>query len=440
MCKNVMSVIFALAMLLSLVPMAAVAESSPITHLAIEGFHYPTVGETVAENVATLRVPEGADYALGMPSWKKQGAFLEEDYVFQKGDSVVLTVGLYNNDRGLDANATFAVNGSEAMASGLSKVEHDHFASLYTHQYVVGYETIPTVDIQGVTAPTAGQRVMDSLAAITLPADTPYTMHAYWTPEEHGDALPSHQLFEAGQTYRLVLRLLAKDGYQFAMPLGVNADLPIKSMAQVTAQQIVLQLNPYTLPGEAQTPPAAGGTTVTAQIGGFTLPVAGERVIDKVTGIQLPADVPYICDVTWYSADTRDALDTHDTFRAGKRYFCEIIVMATQSGVSFTMESLTLNGSEELVNMFESWGNNQGLGIVSKTVTAAQAILPGDVDGDGTITSTDARLTLQYYAGKIGEEDLAVDAADVDGDGEITSTDARLILQKYAGKIEDFPI
>ena len=65
---------------------------------------------------------------------------------------------------------------------------------------------------------------------------------------------------------------------------------------------------------------------------------------------------------------------------------------------------------------------------------------PGDVDGDEEITSTDARLTLQYYAGKIGEEDLDVDVADVDGDGEITSTDARLILQMYAGKIEDFPI
>ena len=64
----------------------------------------------------------------------------------------------------------------------------------------------------------------------------------------------------------------------------------------------------------------------------------------------------------------------------------------------------------------------------------------GDVDGDEQITSTDARLTLQFYAGKIDEGDLNVAMADVDGDGAITSTDARLILQKYAGKIENFPI
>ena len=65
--------------------------------------------------------------------------------------------------------------------------------------------------------------------------------------------------------------------------------------------------------------------------------------------------------------------------------------------------------------------------------------LKGDVDGDGNITSTDARMTLQFYAGKIGEDKLNVALADVDSDGNITSTDARLILQYYAGKITDWP-
>ncbi|MBO5797301.1 MAG: dockerin type I repeat-containing protein, partial [Clostridia bacterium] len=73
-------------------------------------------------------------------------------------------------------------------------------------------------------------------------------------------------------------------------------------------------------------------------------------------------------------------------------------------------------------------------------VAVMSNVIPGDVDGDEQITSTDARLTLQFYAGKVSEEDLTVEAADVDGDGTITSTDARLILQLYAGKIEDFPI
>ena len=76
-------------------------------------------------------------------------------------------------------------------------------------------------------------------------------------------------------------------------------------------------------------------------------------------------------------------------------------------------------------NLHWDWGKPQGT--------------PGDVDGDGSITSTDARMTLQFYAGKIDENALDTTLADVDGDGQITSTDARLILQYYAGKIDKFP-
>ena len=71
----------------------------------------------------------------------------------------------------------------------------------------------------------------------------------------------------------------------------------------------------------------------------------------------------------------------------------------------------------------------------------AEPILWGDVDGDGTVTSTDARLTLQLSVGKIEECELnAPTAANVDGDGDITSTDARLILQKSVEKIDKFPV
>lgn len=60
--------------------------------------------------------------------------------------------------------------------------------------------------------------------------------------------------------------------------------------------------------------------------------------------------------------------------------------------------------------------------------------LCGDVDGSGDITSTDARLTLQYVVGKVAENDLDTALADVDKDGAITTTDARLMLQYAVGK------
>ena len=67
-------------------------------------------------------------------------------------------------------------------------------------------------------------------------------------------------------------------------------------------------------------------------------------------------------------------------------------------------------------------------------------VLKGDADGDGKITSTDARLALQLSVDKIKETDVTDSSAlDVDGDGKVTSTDARLILQYSVGKIKDWP-
>jgi hypothetical protein len=64
--------------------------------------------------------------------------------------------------------------------------------------------------------------------------------------------------------------------------------------------------------------------------------------------------------------------------------------------------------------------------------------MPGDVDGNGKVDSTDARLVLQYAVGKIDASKLSLAAADVDGSGKVDSTDARLILQYAVGKISGF--
>lgn len=80
-----------------------------------------------------------------------------------------------------------------------------------------------------------------------------------------------------------------------------------------------------------------------------------------------------------------------------------------------------------------------GGAVPATALWVANEVPMGNVDGDEKITSTDARLVLQYYADKIDEEELDLVLADVDGDKEITSTDARLLLQYYADKIDEFP-
>jgi len=60
----------------------------------------------------------------------------------------------------------------------------------------------------------------------------------------------------------------------------------------------------------------------------------------------------------------------------------------------------------------------------------------GDVDGDGEISASDARLALRASVGLEDLSDSEVKAADVDGDGSISSADARLILRASVG-LED---
>lgn len=57
----------------------------------------------------------------------------------------------------------------------------------------------------------------------------------------------------------------------------------------------------------------------------------------------------------------------------------------------------------------------------------------GDLDGDGKVTSADARLALRYATGLELAKENALALGDMDKDGKITSADARIILRKATG-------
>jgi hypothetical protein len=63
----------------------------------------------------------------------------------------------------------------------------------------------------------------------------------------------------------------------------------------------------------------------------------------------------------------------------------------------------------------------------------AIAVLLGDVNNDGKISSTDAILALRIGAGLMEPTEYQKRAADMDGDGKIRSNDAILILREAAG-------
>lgn len=75
----------------------------------------------------------------------------------------------------------------------------------------------------------------------------------------------------------------------------------------------------------------------------------------------------------------------------------------------------------------------------STTATANTGVRKlGDINNDGQINTTDARLALQYAVDKIGMSEEEWIAGDVNLDEKVNTTDARLILQYAVGKIHDF--
>ncbi len=103
------------------------------------------------------------------------------------------------------------------------------------------------------------------------------------------------------------------------------------------------------------------------------------------------------------------------------------------SGITVTGYDANKGGNQTVT---VSYGGKSATYTVS--VEGAAALL-GDVDGNGRIDSTDARLVLQYAVKKITAADLNLETADVDGSGTVDSTDARLILQFSVQKITEFP-
>ena len=79
--------------------------------------------------------------------------------------------------------------------------------------------------------------------------------------------------------------------------------------------------------------------------------------------------------------------------------------------------------------------------IMPLTAIKASAAAPelGDVDGDGTVTAADARITLRASSKLITLNKIQKEVADVDFDGDITSADARIIL-RVSSKLDKFPI
>lgn len=74
--------------------------------------------------------------------------------------------------------------------------------------------------------------------------------------------------------------------------------------------------------------------------------------------------------------------------------------------------------------------------LPAATAYAADEVIQGDANSDGSVNSKDAVSVLKFLAGK--NKTISKKAADVNNDGKITADDAVLILRKSAGAIKEF--
>lgn len=112
---------------------------------------------------------------------------------------------------------------------------------------------------------------------------------------------------------------------------------------------------------------------------------------------------------------------------------------AGTTSVSFTVNPKELTSGKTYYVYLSS--NSEATGGIRERVkvgtfeykAGTSEYTPGNVDGDTSITATDAQWTLQAAVGNRTLDDEQKLAANVDGDANITATDAQWILQAAVG-------
>ncbi len=103
-----------------------------------------------------------------------------------------------------------------------------------------------------------------------------------------------------------------------------------------------------------------------------------------------------------------------------------------------TLFAIDTVGSRKAYNMGDFGPGIWPMGGLSE-LDLPKTTLLGDVNGDGLVDTTDAKLIMQLDLGLISEADLELAAADVNGDGLVDTTDAKLVMQLDLGLITEFP-
>ena len=191
--KRILSIVLAIAMLATLVPVGifASAESTaqPAAELTISetidsvdvlGYVAPTVGADIAESLAGLTVPEGAHYSIYNAYWynetlgrsEKHGTFIAGCTYHLYVDIDVASGYVFADELVMQFNGDASLVDTDRSYSGTD------YAYLYsvTTQLEGEAPAVYTVNVNGYVAPTAGADIAENLASLTVPEGAHYSI------------------------------------------------------------------------------------------------------------------------------------------------------------------------------------------------------------------------------------------------------------------------
>ncbi len=112
-----------------------------------------------------------------------------------------------------------------------------------------------------------------------------------------------------------------------------------------------------------------------------------------------------------------------DIIGNGQTFKGSIPVSAIKDG-GFNLSSVTI---------FAVGGAGDGSKVTVRELAFRDPFAGGDVNGNGAVDSTDARIVLRHIANKTTLTGSPLSAADANGDGSVNTQDVRYILQKRVG-------
>ena len=173
-------------------------------------------------------------------------------------------------------------------------------------------------------------------------------------------------------------------------------------------------------------------------IEGFRPPVIGSTPEYSYT-LHVDEEMPYFIVYQYWHDNTTgaDMFVEQEPFLADHMYSIGCI-LAARDNYEFAEDCVfAFNGDPnlfdpEFFHEYYLWDNTYVVQTVAVAPVSGET-LPGDVNGDGSVTPDDALMALRAAMGLVSLDEAQTAAADMDLDGNVTLTDALLILRRAMG-------